>query len=301
MNGVYINEEQINNTLRPTSWRSVDQNNPETDIALYSELVTDVMVVKLNKLPKDTNLLGAPEGFNNEKVKSAWDSLAELVSKQIGLIEDFEPGEISVGRMYNSYETDAGEINGWSFYISDNLDNGAGYASQYSQKEKFNHLIQSIESDMMDDYLLKDDHPETCSTSCYHCIRNYFNRMDHQRLDWRLALDLLQFFKDEDAVTGFETPWWDSYINKVLPKKMSGLTSSKFTIKKDPKFGSYLLNDQNIAVLPIHPLQHVGHLDYVDLKNEFLDAVGVTRGGTLDIYEFERKPVVAIQKIRGGG
>ncbi len=300
MNGVFINEEQINRTLKTTVWRTIDQSNPDEDIALYSELVTDVMVARLNNLPSDNILVGAPEGFNNERVKAAWDSLAEMVSKQIGILEDFEPGEISVGRMFHNYKKDDGsEVNGWGFYISDNLDNGAGYASEYSKTDKFQLLIDSIENDLLKNYLLENGHEKTCSTSCYHCIRNYFNRRDHQRLDWRLALDLLMFFKEEEAIATFNREWWKYYIDKILPMKLSGVSGTDFERKESKKFGVYYKNNQGVCVLPIHPLVHIQHFDYASLIDDFKEEVGCTIGGPLDVYEFERKPLVAIQKIRG--
>jgi DEAD/DEAH box helicase domain-containing protein len=302
MNGVYINEEQIDRTLKTAVWRTVDQSNPEEDIALYSELVTDVMVARLDKLPSDTILLGAPEGFNNERVKSAWDSLAEMMSKQIGIIEDFEPGEISVGRMFHNYKKDDGsEVNGWAFYISDNLDNGAGYASEYSKTEKFQLLINSIENDLLKNFLLENGHEKTCSTSCYHCIRNYFNRRDHQRLDWRLALDLLMFFKDKNASITFENDWWKHYIENTLPMKLSGVSGTEFKKATSKKYGTYYINNQGVGVLPIHPLLHLEHFDFVTLIDDFKVEINCKVGGPLDIYEFERKPLVAIQKIRGQG
>lgn len=299
MNGVYVNEEQLNNTLVTRDWRTMDLNNPHSNIALYSELVTDVMVAKLSVLPSDKTLLGSPDGFRNVKVKAAWDSLAELVSKQISLLEDFEPGEISVGRMYNSYQGEFGNIHGWSFYVSDNLDNGAGYASEYSKAEKFNELIFTIDSDYSEKILLEIDHQLSCTTSCYHCLRNYFNRKDHQSLDWRLALDLLQFFKDSNYEPTLSSAWWTGYVNNILPKKFSGATNRNFKIHIDDKYGAYLLDDSGIAVLPLHPLIHEGHLDYVDLKEEFRTKVDAKQGKILDIYDFERKPLVARQRLRG--
>ncbi len=294
MNGVYVNEEQINSTLKTASWRSINQDEPISDIALYGELVTDIMVASLKTLPPDNILLGAPEGLGSEKVKSAWESLAELVSKQISIIEDFEPGEISVGRIFCNYEDE--NTNGWGFYISDNLDNGAGYALEYSKKEKFNNLIEAIETDMVNNLLMKGDHSRCCTTSCYQCLRNYFNRNDHQKLDWKLALDLLGLFKSSDAEFNFDKPWWQSYLNFVLPLKLSGITGTNFTINNSEKYGQYLTNDQDIAILPIHPLVHIEHFDFADIRTEFLESVNKRGGGVLDVYDFERKPVFALQK-----
>jgi len=297
MNGVYVNDEQINDTLRTNDWRGIDQSNPIDKVALYSELVTDVMVAKLQNVPADTNLIGAAEGFHNEKVKSAWDSLAELIAKQISILEDFEPGEISVGRMFVNYQQDGMDIPGWGFYILDNLDNGAGYAYGYSESEKFNNLIQEIEEDFMKNLLLKGEHSKTCTTSCYHCLRNYFNKNDHQSLDWRLALDLLSLFKDSSLKIGFQSIWWREYIESTLPLKLSGLSNSDFSLKRSASLGDYYVDSKGVAVLPIHPLTHIEHVDYALLKVEFESEINANKHALLDVFNFERKPVYALQKM----
>jgi len=297
MNGVYINSEQINNTLKTSDWRSINQSEPLENIALYSELVTDVMVAKLQLLPSDNNLIGASEGFYSNKVKAAWDSLAELIAKQISIIEDFEPGEISVGRIFTNYTQDDMEIPGWGFYISDNLDNGAGYAYDYSQPSKFELLINEIENDLLVNFLLKDDHPKSCTTSCYRCLRNYFNKNEHQGLDWRLALDLLSLFKNKSAATGFSPLWWREYIEFVLPMKLSGISGGNFHFKKSDELGDYYLDDQGMAIFPVHPLVHIDHVDYAVIQSEFESKIDAKRHMFLDVYDFERRPLIAIQKM----
>ena len=299
MNGVYVNGDQINSMLSTSAWQSINMENGHENIALYSELVTDVMVATLRKLPSDELLLGASECFNSEKVKASWESLAELISKQIGILEDFEPGEISVGRIFNSYQTDDGAINGWGFYISDTLDNGAGYAFEYAKKENFNLLLESIKTRFLNDYLLHGDHPETCTTSCYHCLRNYFNRFEHQKLDWRLALDLMEIFLDLDHIPSFKSDWWKSYIESTLPKKLSGVSTSLFSEKSSSHFGTYYVNEKNTAILPVHPFTHLGHHNNSTLREDFLDSVQANNGGLLDVFDFERKPIYALQKLGG--
>lgn len=297
MNGVYINEEQINDTLKTRNWRSVDQANPVENVALYSELVTDVMVAKLKNVPPDTNLIGASEGFHNEKVKAAWSSLAELIAKQISILEDFEPGEISVGRIFVNYQQGDMNIPGWGFYILDNLDNGAGYAYSYSEKSKFNNLINEIEEDYMKSLLLKGEHSKTCTTSCYHCLRNYFNKNDHKILDWRLALDLLSLFKDSNRDVSFQSVWWREYIESTLPLKLSGLSNSDFSLERSEMLGDYYVDSKGVAVLPIHPLAHIEHVDNVLLKAEFESEVKANKHALLDVFNFERKPVYALQQM----
>ena len=298
MNGVYLNESQLNNSLKTDPWLGIDMNNPSDEVALYSELVTDVLVAKLNVVPSDKNLLGAAEGWRKEKIKSAWDSLAELVSKQISILEDFEPGEISVGRMYCNYtDKDGNTIGGWSFYITDNLDNGAGYSYEYAKKEKFFHLLNDLKTGEFYKFLIDENHTRTCSTSCYHCIRTYFNRNEHFRLDWRMGFDLLEHFLESEPALDFDKPWWSEYIRYILPNKLTGISGTEFKLHTSKDYKYYYANNAGMAVLPIHPFIHVDHTDYFDLSDSFMESVNATMGGCLDIFEFERRPLAALQKL----
>lgn len=296
MNGVYINQEQIDGLVTP-EWRGIDQSNPVENVALYSEFVTDVMIAKLKEVPGDTSLIGAAEGLMSEKVHSAWDSLAELVAKQISISEDFEPGEISVGRIFHNYQQGDLTIPGWAFYILDNLDNGAGYAAGYSSSQRFNHLISEIEKDLVANLLLDTEHARSCTTSCYHCLRNYFNKNNHQNLDWRLALDLLSLFKDAGSKIGFHSPWWNEYLRFTLHSKLSGLMNRKFEIDDSSEFGLYYRDLDGNVILPIHPLLHTDHIENRSNKLKFETDIDAKHHAFLDVFDFERKPVFALQRM----
>lgn len=299
MNGIYLNENQLNPTLKTSDWLTISRNQPNNNIAIYSELVTDVLVAKIQKLPRATSLIGSAEGWRNERVKAAWDSLAELVAKQISILEDFEPGEISVGKMYCGYQSSEGSpIGGWSFYVSDNLDNGAGYSFEFSKKEKFENLIKHLRGSELYRFLVNENHALGCSTSCYHCIRNYFNRNSHVRLDWRLGLDLLENFILPISTPNCSAPWWDAYIKSILPKKISGISGTNFRLKEDDLFGIYFEDTTGCCILPIHPFFNLDHADNFDFESRFLEKISSGKGGLLDIYDFERRPIVALQKIQ---
>ena len=298
VNGVYLNSEQINKSLKTPHFRSVDQSNPIEDVALYSELITDVMVAKLSKLPPNTNLIAAGNvSLHNEKVNAAWDSLSELIAKQISILEDFEPGEISVGRIFSNYIQDGMPVPGWALYVSDNLDNGAGYAYSYSKKENFNQLIKEIETNFLKNILLKGDHAKTCTTSCYHCLRNYYNKNDHQKLDWRLGLDLLNLFKDPSFDFRFNSAWWREYIERVLPIKLNSLTSGDFILQKSNSFEDFYINSSDVVILPIHPFENDGSMDFQIKKSNFESSIEAQRYCYLDVFQFERRPVYAMQKM----
>ena len=51
---------------------------------------------------------------------------------------------------------------------------------------------------------LLSDCPGACSTSCYHCLKTYFNQFWHDQLDRKIALETLQCYKDLNEASFIE-------------------------------------------------------------------------------------------------
>ena len=108
-------------------------------------------------------MLGIEGGYSHPAVKSAWDSLAELIGKQITLLEDIEQTEVSVGKKFIRMDDQNGnQIGGWSIFITDVLDNGAGYATSYSTPERFNYLLTELRNSFSKS-LQSESHMLSCS------------------------------------------------------------------------------------------------------------------------------------------
>ncbi|WP_415062094.1 DEAD/DEAH box helicase [Bdellovibrio sp.] len=297
MDGIYVENSLINTMLRTASW----VNSPDRDIiegvALYSELITDVLIATCSRIPSERSRLGTSSGAKDFAVRAAWESFAELVGKEISLREDIETSEISVGKKFVSMQDSAGrEIGGWAVFVTDNLDNGAGYASSYSSPIRFHELLLGIRT-RLGKYFLEARHANTCSTSCYHCLRNYFNRTKHQNLDWRLGLDITELMLGNIEEFNLEGPWWSSYIDRIFHVRLEQMTHEEW-IRKVVKGKVVFIDRNSNCVLPVHPLMNTRHREFSEELDDILDASGSTKIGILDVFEFERLPISALQTLR---
>lgn len=298
MNGVYVEASLVNSRMRTQDWSDAPPTNDQGNIALYSELVTDVLIASLLKTPNEKFLMGTGNGFRSSAVKAAWDSLAELIGKEISLREDIEPGEVSVGKKYCTWQDSSGaDIGGWAVFVSDNLDNGAGYASTYASGSSFKNLLEGILADL-EPFFSAPIHAESCSTSCYHCLRNYFNRASHSRLDWRLGLDLAYYLLGRSSDFGFGARWWTSYLEKILLNRVSHLSNLKWTRKNSSAGIVFISDNRKHALLPLHPLIDYGHRSFANLRTNLARELSVEAVGRLNVFEFERTPITALQKMR---
>lgn len=293
----YIATELLNNGLETKTWLD-HQGDREDGIALFTEQITDVLLATLTHPPSPHTVLGTRNGYLSGACRAAFDSLAELIAKEISLAQDIEPGEISVGRKFTNWTDSFGDaIGGWSLFVSDNLDNGAGYASAYREPSDFAKLLKGIRTDLLP-FLLDPAHAETCTSSCYHCLRNYFNRKTHSSLDWRLALDLMALLEDQNTVFDLRKPWWISYVDKTLPMKLSRMMRSPLRAVSTSFGVAYIDSLGQQAVLGTHPLADFGHRDFHEMPEVVKSESGCDTVYLLNVFDFERRPVTAVQQKR---
>lgn len=112
-------------------------------------------------------------------------TLAEALALGASLYLDIDPGELSAGfRLLPALvEGDEGVA---EIYLFDTASGGAGYAADAG-----GHLQKVLDRT---EELLREC-PAQCERSCTKCLRHYGNRFLHGRLDRRLALQLLRFFR----------------------------------------------------------------------------------------------------------
>ncbi len=91
------------------------------------------------------------------------------------------------------------------FFLFDTLSGGAGYATQIGQY--IDRLLVEAQS-------ILDHCPDQCEQSCYRCLRTYHNRIQHHRLDRRLAGTLLR------AIVNGRTPEASTVAQQVAQLEM---------------------------------------------------------------------------------
>lgn len=301
MDGIYLENSLVNSGLTTNRWVSSQSGNLTSGVALYSELITDILLATITIPLPESSRMGVDSGFRDFPVRAAWESLAELIGKEISLREDIEASEISVGKKYVPWNDSEGrEIGGWAVFVTDNLDNGAGYATAYSSPAKFSELLKSIKLNL-GAYLIESDHSGTCSTSCYHCLRNYFNRMNHQNLDWRLGLDLVDLMLGVRQTFDLRPSWWSNYLAGLFKARLDQLTNDTWTPFETAHGILFFDSRRRLGILPIHPLVNHQHRSFIALRQSLASETSVETVGFLNVFEFERQPITALQKIRSQG
>ncbi len=179
--------------------------------ALASVKVTDVMVLGIADWP--IGIRKSPVGSRNFEVRAALFSFGFLLRRAAADYLDVHEREIEVGLRVLRI---AGEVIGQVF-ISDSLENGAGYASLLGQPEEAEHLLryvlgESSKGSSFYGFLVDMPHAglgaNACRTSCPDCLRDFSNLPYHSILDWRLGLDIARLALDREASIGFSASYW---------------------------------------------------------------------------------------------
>jgi hypothetical protein len=103
-----------------------------------------------------------------------------------------------------------GQIAGQVF-ISDSLENGAGYSTYFGDPAEAERLLRFVLGGPQNSFwapLIAPTHAGICQTSCPDCLRDFSNLAYHNILDWRLGLDLARLALDPAAALDFSPPYW---------------------------------------------------------------------------------------------
>jgi DEAD/DEAH box helicase domain-containing protein len=154
-----------------------------SDIAIGDVRPTDVLVLSLDRLELQgrvipTSRVGLPAGLS-----ALW-SFAEVLRRGAQVALDIEPEELRVGLQPARIH----EVRTHRVFISDSLENGAGYASELGKPANLKKLLDEICVVLAERY--DAARHAQCTESCPDCLRSWDNRRIHGALDWRLALDV---------------------------------------------------------------------------------------------------------------
>lgn len=172
--------------------------------ALASIKPTDVMVLGIRNWP--VGISASPLQVNG---RAALYSFGFMLRRAAADMLDIDERELRVGmRVLPDLN---GQIIGQVF-ISDSLENGAGYCSHLGVPVETENLLRYITgqgtSQQFHSFLVSPQHSQQCRTSCPDCLRDFNNLPYHSILDWRLALDLARLSLDPQAQIDFSVPYW---------------------------------------------------------------------------------------------
>ncbi|MFE9772960.1 DEAD/DEAH box helicase [Streptomyces sp. NPDC005931] len=181
--------------LYPWLTRDVASNSEILSTAIGAAQLTDLFLLgpQAGEMPEGglrLNLASVPQstGFPDDRSgrRAAWFSLAALLRTAAGSVLQVQPNEIAAG-IHGAASTTR-EARTFAF-LSDTLDNGAGYCTHLAESEVFKDLMQTAKGMLRS--FASGRHSKDCRGSCYECLRDYTNMAYHSLLDWRLASELL--------------------------------------------------------------------------------------------------------------
>jgi hypothetical protein len=187
-------------------------NNPRMDMAagqdmraLASIKPTDVMVLGIQSWP--AGIIYSPLDVNG---RAALYSLGFMMRRAAAVRLDIDERELKVGlRVIQDANAQVrGEI-----FISDSLENGAGYSSHLGTLSEAESLLNFLIGQGDPSFyapLVLPSHEGVCQTSCPDCLRDFSNLAFHNILDWRLGLDLARLALDPNATIDFAVPYWQN-------------------------------------------------------------------------------------------
>lgn len=171
--------------------------------ALASVKPTDVLVLGLRHWPA-----GVTASPLRVEGRAALYSFGFLLRRAAAVLLDVHERELKVGLRVTR---NAGGLVTGQVFISDSLENGAGYSSYFGNPIEAERLLRFVLGQSQNSFwgpLIAPAHAGTCQTSCPDCLRDFSNLAYHNILDWRLGIDLARLALDPAAPIDFSPQYW---------------------------------------------------------------------------------------------
>lgn len=251
--------------------------------ALASIKPTNVLILGISDWPVGLRCSPLePQG------RAALLSFGYMLRRAIAVQLDIDDREIKVGLRVTPDQ--AGQVVG-QIFISDSLENGAGYSSLYGSPTEAESLLLYVTGQSRTDFyeeLVGQRHQDECTTSCPDCLRDFSNLVFQNVLDWRTALDLSRLALNRSASIDFRIPYWQGLdVNAARPYfHAAGLQEDRFG-------GLVAGRDGDYAEIITHPLWDRDPNRFgPDLAAAYADAqaAGISDIRLTPIFEILRRP-----------
>jgi ATP-dependent helicase YprA (DUF1998 family) len=273
----WVTREAVDYALQYTDARPPQYGNGMRQVGLGSIKRTDLLVLGLHVVRPELDL--SPERMEG---RAALYSFGFLLRRAVAVMLDISALEIGVGlRVTRQGEKVVGQI-----FLSDSLENGAGYCSRFEQSAELERLLRFIvdpKGRFLGD-ITAAHHANGCQTSCPDCLRDYGNLAWHCILDWRLALDMAHLALDRNAPVDFKESHWQSLVGTA--------SSSYFHALNWPAsvFGGLPAAHSGVrAEVVVHPLWASQHPSVRQAQDEATIA-GISQLNPKTLFELVRRP-----------
>ncbi|MFA6890665.1 MAG: DEAD/DEAH box helicase [Sphaerochaetaceae bacterium] len=243
-------------------------------VALVATIVTGVFEICLGSSSPDVCVvpLDSETDFWRE-VRGAFLSWGELLRKVACDELDVDQTEISVGFTLSKRN---GKIVPLVYFV-ENLQNGAGYTDYLASSPKISKkvFIDGLASNSpMVKSLLNPRHSGNCDSSCYDCLRNYYNQVEHSILNWRLGLDIAAISRDAMYVPTLATGYWKPVCDRAIDAFEALHESGSAILAVDS--GALLVRRViDRTVLVVHPLWSTSKINSVKRASGIEEAVTI--------------------------
>ncbi|MEH2229770.1 MAG: DEAD/DEAH box helicase [Nostoc sp.] len=233
-------------------------------VALLSRRKTDILLVSINQWP--SGVFADPRTVVG---RTAWYSFGFWLRIAAAAHLDVDALELQAG--LRSLEQN-GAIIGQAF-LSDQLENGAGYCRFLAQPNEFQQLIAqadpTIPNSIASQWINPHEHGSECDTSCNLCLRDYQNLAYHGLLDWRLALDMARLVSNPSSVVDLNSAWgnfqnpWLNLVQSPIPGTLQRLGYSS-PVQFGTLTGYVHQNPQRRTIRILrHPLWNDDHPEWI--------------------------------------
>jgi DEAD/DEAH box helicase domain-containing protein len=210
------------NRVRPAP---IAATGPAIECALAAITETDMLLVGIRDFGR-----GRIADPRTASGRAALYSLAFMLRRAAAVRLDIQDHELKAG--IRSHEDPAtGAIVG-QIFLSDTLENGAGYATYLGTPERAQELLEMIarpSASQFYDRMNHSVHADACDTSCPDCLRSYSNLAYHNLLDWRLAIDMASLALDSVAPISLGSPMWDRVARLAATTLLNARTGYRLT------------------------------------------------------------------------
>ncbi len=186
---------------RPDDDARVSVSGDKHRVALLSTKKTDVLLVSIKNWPD-----GVFADPRTPVGRAAWYSFAFFMRSSAAALMDVDTQEFNAGfRPTREHGRTAGQA-----FLSDTLQNGAGYCWWLGQPDNFQKLLSHgdvLSRGRNAEKWASEPHCEDCDTSCNRCLRDFYNLAYHGLLDWRLAVDMARLALDPTTNLDLTSPW----------------------------------------------------------------------------------------------
>jgi len=237
---------------------SYDSAAPTLRRALAAIANTDVMAVGITSVP-----VGLCLNPSRSEARAAWYSFGFMVRRAAAVSLDVNESELDLGIQPVPDLTTPFAPPTARIFISDSLENGAGYSTFFGDAARFEELLRFIlgqaspswtrqcPADSFHRPLVTPPHSGDCASSCHRCLREFGNMAYHPLLDWRLGLDMARLALDSSAQMDLNSGHWAGLVSQTTGPFFSGLNMTPTTFQSLPGGVDSFSNE---AIILTHPL-----------------------------------------------